>query len=96
MYIPYNFTLEEALELTNVDESILKKINDRLNSNSNKLDELETSIEAYIKQEELMEERLGNMDMFIERVMELTKETTKHKDLVKGIKEALENYNIEY
>ena len=91
MNIPSNFTLEEVLKYSDIDN----KTSERLYKVLEQLNKQVKTIEQLNKRIEIIEEQVYFRDEFIEQVIEFTKTTTKHKDLVKCINQTLENSYIE-
>jgi len=91
MTIPTNFTLEEVLKYADMDE----KTRNRLYEVLRQVNEKEKEIKSLNRRIEVVEEQWHFCQDYIELVVEATKTTTKHKDLVKVINSELENSYIE-
>lgn len=91
MNIPSNFTLEEVLKYSDIDD----KTSERLYKVLEQLNKQVKTIEQLNKRVEILEDEIYFRTEFIEKVIEFTKTTTKHKDLVECINKTLENSYIE-
>lgn len=91
MYIPSNFTLEEILGMLELPDTLKSLLKQQLAKEV----ELSEEIQTLYKRIEILEEQVYFRDEFIESTITSCKSTTKHKDLVKEIREALEDSYIE-
>jgi hypothetical protein len=91
MNIPSNFSNEEIVKYVSMPEEA-RVVIEQL---ANELISWKEQVRSFSKLEEQLHEQIYFRDTFIEQVIEACKTTTKHKDLVKYIKNTLAESYIE-
>lgn len=91
MHIPSNYSLEEIIKYIDLPDPVRKLLEEA----AFRIIDLELEVKSFSRVEELLREQIYFRDVYIEQVVQASKETTKHKDLAKFIEITLENSYIE-
>jgi len=91
MNIPSNYSLEEIIKYIDLPEQVRKLMEEA----AFRIIELEKEVKAFDRIEERLREQIYFRNEYIEKVVNESKRTTKHKELAKFIEIELENSYIE-
>ena len=89
--IESNFSVEEIVKYAEMPEGV----RDSISTIFDTIKSLENEIQILNRNNELLSEAVGLRNEFIEQVLLACKDTTKHKELVKQIRDDLESSSIE-
>lgn len=91
MNTPSNYTLDEIVRYTSIPDDVRALVDQACD----RIRQLEHEVACLRKSEEILQEQVYFRNEYIEQVVDMVKNTTKHKELAKFIEVTLENSYIE-